>query len=203
MTNEIITILGKKGSGKSVMARYYVRDKRRLVVYDPMMQFSSLGVVINNRLDLCHYLKLNMRRSFRVVYQPIIGLREDDFVKTEFREICRILSCFSNIYFMVDEIDNCLSPRGKDNGFFSNMIQRGRHDQISIVATTIRYTDVSRSLTAQADIIICFHTHEPSDVKYFRNYLGAFADQLPALPPYHFIKYEKGQVTRHEPINAV
>ncbi len=200
MTNEIIVILGKKGSGKSVMARHYVKDKRRLVVYDPMRQFSDCGVVISGRVDLLYYLRDNQRGSFRAVYQPEIGLREDDFVKTEFREICQAVSCLKNIYFMVDEIDNCLAPRQQDNGFFQNIIQRGRHDQISLVATTIRYTDVQRNLTAQADAIICFHTHEPSDVQYFKSYFGDMARELPALPPFHFIKYEKGQVTRHAPI---
>jgi len=200
MTNEIIIILGKKGSGKSVMARQYVKEKRRLVVYDPMRQFGSCGVVITRRIDLLHYLRANGKGSFRCVYQPEIGLREDDFVKTEFKGICQAVSCLRNVYFMVDEIDNCLSPRQQDNSFFNNMIQRGRHDQISLVATTIRYTDVQRNLTAQADILICYHTHEPSDVQYFKAYFGDMAKELPALPPYHYIKYEKGQSSRHEPI---
>lgn len=200
MQNEIIVILGKKGSGKSVMARHYVKDRRRLVVYDPMRQFSDLGVVVRSSHDLVVYLRSACRGSFRVVYQPEIGFRQDDFVKTEFRAVCRAVSCLKNIFFMVDEIDNCLSPRDQENGFFKNIIQRGRHDQISLVTTTIRYTDVQRNMTAQADIVICFHTHEPADVKYFKAYFGEMALELPGLPPFHFLKYEKGQITRHEPI---
>lgn len=202
MTNEIIIILGKKGSGKSVMARHYAAAKRRLVVYDPMRQFSILGVVVHEIEDLGHYLIQNSRGRFRVVYQPDIAFRKDDFVKEEFKAICRLVNCLKDVYFMVDEIDNCLSPRSQDNWSFSNMIQRGRHDRISLIATTIRYTDVQRNLTAQADVIICFHTHEPSDVQYFKAYFGAMARELPALPPFHFLKYEKGQVTRHAPIKV-
>lgn len=200
MHNEIIVILGKKGSGKSVMARHYATGKRRLIVYDPMRQFTALGVVVSRAVDLAHYLRANGHGIFRVIYQPYVGQREDDFVKEEFKNACKLVSCMKNIYFMVDEIDNCLDPRDRDNGPFKNMIQRGRHDQISLITTTIRYTDVQRNLTAQADLIICFHTHEPADVQYFKAYLGGMAQDLPALPPYHYIKYEKGQVSRHEPI---
>jgi len=201
MTNEIVVILGKKGSGKTVMAREIVKGQSRLVVYDPMRQFSDCGAVITSRASLIRYLWENRRGRFRAVYQPHIGLDDRDVVREEFREVCRYMNAIQNVWFMVDEIDNCLDPRDRQNGYFKNIVQRGRHDRISIVATTIRYTDVQRGLTAQADKIICFHTHEPSDIEYFRAYFGALADDLPMLPPYHFVMYEKGQASRHEPIS--
>ena len=201
MQNEIIVILGKKGSGKTVMARHMVSKKRRLIVYDPMRQFSACGVVLGRFEDILSYVSKNRRGQFRAVYQPEIPLdAKDDRVRAEFIRICDLVNRLVNVFFLVDEIDNCLPPRDRENGFFKNMIQRGRHLAVSLVATTIRYTDTQRNLTAQADTIICFHTHEPSDVKYFRNYFGAMADDLPTLPPYHYVKYEKGNVSRHEPI---
>lgn len=200
MQNEIVVILGKKGSGKSIMARHYVKDKRRLVVYDPMRQFSDLGIVVESRRDFLEYLIGSYDGKFRIVYQPVFEMASHDIIATEFQWICHSVSCLKEIYFMVDEIDSCLSPRDQENFYFKNMVQRGRHSGISLVTTTIRYTDVQRNLTAQADTIICFHTHEPADTRYFRGYFGAMAEDLPALPPYHFIKYEKGQVTKNDPI---
>jgi len=201
MVNEIVVVLGKKGSGKTFMARSLVKDKRRLVVYDPMRQFSSCGVVLGHFEDILSYISINRRGPFRAVYQPEIPLdAKDDVVRFEFIRICDLVNRLVDVYFLVDEIDNCLPPRDRENGFFKNMIQRGRHAAVSLVATTIRYTDTQRGLTAQADKIICFHTHEPSDVKYFRAYFGKLADDLPNLPPYHYVKYEKGQASRHEPI---
>ena len=183
------------------MARHMVRDKRRLIVYDPMRQFSACGVSLGNFGDILSYISANRRGPFRAVYQPEIPIGStEDTVRSEFIRICDLVNRLVNVYFLVDEIDNCLPPRDRENGFFKNMIQRGRHAAVSLVATTIRYTDTQRNLTAQADTIICFHTHEPSDIRYFRSYFGTMADDLPTLPPYHFIKYEKGHVSRHEPI---
>lgn len=201
MQNEITVILGKKGSGKTFLAKRLVALCRRLICYDPMHQFGDIGAVVHHYADLVDYVVVNRRGPFRVVYQPEIAPgASGDVVRGEFIKMCDLVNRLVNVYFLVDEIDNCLPPRDKENGFFKNMIQRGRHAAVSLVATTIRYTDTQRNLTAQADKIICFHTHEPSDVKYFRAYFGKMADDLPALPPYHFIKYEKGAVTRHEPI---
>jgi hypothetical protein len=203
MQNEITVILGKKGSGKTFLAKRQVTDCRRLICYDPMHQFGDIGVCVSQFPDLVAYVIANRRGRFRVVYQPEIAPdAQGDIVRGEFVRVCDLVNRMVNVYFLVDEIDNCLPPRDKENGFFKNMIQRGRHAAVSLVATTIRYTDTQRNLTAQADKIVCFHTHEPSDVKYFRAYFGKLADELPTLPPYHFIMYEKGQVTKNEPIKA-
>jgi len=203
MQNEITVILGKKGSGKTFLAKRLVTPCRRLICYDPMHQFGDIGVTVSQFSDLVAYVVANKRQPFRVVYQPEIPAGSSgDIVSAEFVKVCDLVNRLVNVYFLVDEIDNCLPPRDKENGFFKNMIQRGRHAAVSLVATTIRYTDTQRNLTAQADKIVCFHTHEPSDVKYFRAYFGKLADELPTLPPYHFIKYEKGHVSRHEPIKS-
>lgn len=182
------------------MAKRLISGKSRLIIYDPMRQFSDCGVVIDNRQALLLFLQSNVKKKFRVIYQPHIGLSDQDVIHNEFKEICRVVNCLRDIYFLVDEIDNCLSQNHHENGYFRNIIQRGRHDRISVVATTIRYTDVQRALTAQADMIICFHTHEPSDVQYFKSYFGDMARELPTLLPFHYLKYEKGVVTKHEPI---
>lgn len=209
MQNLIYILVGKKGSGKTYMARRIVEDKQRLVVFDPQCQFSDCGVVLHTWADFVVYLYTNRGRNFRAVYQPHIPAmvsepsEHDNFdvIRSEFRRMCWFVDTwYRDIWLMIDEIDKVLDPRTGD-GFFKNMINRGRHTQINIVATTIRYTDTQRSLTAQADVIISFHTHEPADVRYFRGYFGDLAEQLPTLPPYHYIKYEKGQVSRHEPIN--
>jgi hypothetical protein len=202
MQNEIVVILGKKGSGKTVIARHLVKDRPRLVAYDPMRQFGACGVSLGTFEDILSYISENRRGPFRAIYQPEIPIGStQDTVQQEFIRICDLVNRLVNVCFLVDEIDNCLPPRDRENGFFKNMIQRGRHAGVSLVATTIRYTDTQRNLTAQADKIVCFHTHEPSDIRYFKSYFGEMADDLPQLPPFHYIQYEKGQVSRHEPIS--
>lgn len=205
MTNEFIVILGRMGSGKTVMARHCVEGKPRLVVYDPMRQFSDLGTVVDNKYDLCHYIRGNLHGNFKVIYQPEIDPNDEGNVKREeFKFICKVINSIQNVYFLVDEIDTCLPPTDKENGFFENLLARARHAQISLIATTIRYVDVKRKMTAQAHKIFCFHMHEKRDIEYFKGLMGKSAEELKMLPPYHYflIDTQEGTMTRHEPIKA-
>lgn len=204
MQNEIIVILGRKGCGKTVMARYLLRGKARVIVYDPMRQFSDMGAIVESPYDLKEYLIKNGKNPhIRVVYQPFYDPNDKgDIRRREFTNICMAVNCMQSVWFFVDEIDLSLPPRSEDNGFFDNLLARGRHAAISLVATTIRYVDVKRKMTAQADKIICFHMHEGADLDYFEDLWGPVARDLKTLPKYHYLFYdaEQNDVTKHSPI---
>jgi energy-coupling factor transporter ATP-binding protein EcfA2 len=189
MKNEIIIILGRKGSGKTHLARQMAALAGRLIVFDPQRQFTAEGVVINDALSLAEYLSLIQSNNFRVIYQPEMTVRGDvDLLLREFNFVCRCVGRLRDVLFVIDEIDRCV---GREY-IFKNLVQTGRHNQISIVATTIRYTDATRDMTAQADTIISFQCTEPGDVRYFRDRLGDMAERLPSLPPYHYIRKDAG-----------
>lgn len=189
MKNEIVIILGRKGSGKTHLARQMAAEASRMIVFDPQRQFSAEGVVINDGLSLAEYLSLIQNNSFRIVYQPVMTVRGDvDLLLQEFNFVSRCVGRLRDVFFVIDEIDRCV---GRDY-VFKNLIQTGRHRQISIVATTIRYTDATRDMTAQADTIISFQCTEPGDVRYFRERLGDIAERLPSLPLYHYVRKDAG-----------
>ena len=189
MKNEIIIILGRKGSGKTHLARQMASSATRLIVFDPQRQFSVDGVVIDDALSLAEYLSQAQAANFRIIYQPVMTVRGDvDLLLQEFNFVSRCVGRLRNVLFVIDEIDRCV---GRDF-VFKNLIQTGRHRQISVIATTIRYTDATRDMTAQADTIISFQCTEPGDVRYFRERLGEIAERLPSLPLYHYVRKEAG-----------
>lgn len=200
MKNQIIVVLGKKGSGKTYLTRRLITDQRRLVIYDPLRQFSFSGVIFTAPAPLIEYLKARGPRGFQVVYQPDFSAGDNtDIIQREFQKICRIVDCLSDVYFVIDEID-LYTSHSSCPAYFNNFIQRGRHQRVSLVVTTRRHTETTRHLTAQADILISFHQHEPNDIKYLGGFFGALAHDLPRLPQYHYIKYDNGVVTREKPI---
>ncbi len=199
MNNHIIVVLGRKGSGKTYYAKYRVRGATRVLFYDPMRQFSECGVIVNEALTFLEYLEKNQSGVFRVVYQPELDIEDEDGLQREFLTACKIANCLSNYWLVLDEIDQYASDRKKGN-ILKNLINRGRHYGASILATTIRYTDTGRSLTAQADEIISFNTHEPRDVEYLRAYFGPLADDLNKLKPYHYIRYTEGKAEKLPPL---
>lgn len=195
MANKILAILGRKGSGKTYLARQMINKAPRLIVFDPQRQFTDCGVVIEDRLSLAEYIAAISGGDFRIIYQPVFDVRGDeDLIQVEFSFICRCVGRMSSLVFVIDEFDRCI---GRDYTM-KNLIQTGRHAGISIIATTIRYTDATRDFTAQADAVISFQCTEPGDVRYFRDRFGDMAERLPYLPLYHYIRKDAGELEAHE-----
>lgn len=201
MNNQIIVILGRKHYGKTHLAKHLIRDKSRVVIYDPNRQFTDCGVVINDPQDVIAYYRRNYWGKFRIVYQPEFYSFEvrRDILLAEFENICHFINIAKDLYFVVDEIDKYVQANWCP-AFFNNLIQRGRHIGISLIVTTRRHVETSRHLTAQADVLYLFNQVEPNDIKYLRTLIGDMAQNIPSLPPRHFIKYENGIATTHEPI---
>jgi DNA helicase HerA-like ATPase len=66
-----------------------------------------------------------------------------------------------------------------------NLIRYGRHQDVELIGISRRPAEVNRDLTANANEIYIFRTHEPRDIAYFREILGSdVADSLPSLPKF-------------------
>lgn len=192
MANKIIAVLGRKGSGKTYLARKMVEGVPRLLCFDPQKEFTDCGVVITDWVSLAEYLAESSTGKFRIVYQPQFQVSGDeDLILKEFNFVCRCVGRQKNMVFVVDEIDRCINR----DYTMKNLIQTGRHSGISIVATTIRYTDTTRDFTAQCDSVISFQCTEPGDVRYFRDRFGDLAEQLPNLPLYHYVRKDADKPT--------
>ena len=201
MNNEFIVILGRKNQGKTYYARHIVKDKDRVIIFDPRRQFSGCGVIVDNGEDFFRYLYANRDGKFRIVYQPAPSFGDENIVKSDFKRICEPVSVMQNIYFVVDEIHLCTSPRECSNEWFINVIDAGRHRGQSLIATTLRYTGVDRDITANADRLILFRMEENADVEYCKKRIGPVAVDLPSLPRMHYIMYETGgEVRKCQPV---
>lgn len=198
MQREIILVLGKSGSGKTVWVRNEIQSKRRLFVFDIKRQFSDAGVCIYDMPSLAEYLYSNHRGRFRIIYQPEIVFDDRvDIAKEQFKDVCRGLHNVSDFYFVVDEVDRVLPESKNDRVFWDNFVNRGRHESVSIMTTTIRYTDVTRGMTSNYDRLILFRTQEPNDIRYFQTHLGDRAKDLPSLPLYHYIEKRSDEPDVH------
>ena len=74
------------------------------------------------------------------------------------------------------------------------LVRLGRHQRISQIYITQRPAAVHRDITAAADLVIAFRTHENRDVKYFRDLAGEQGELVKKLPLYKVWVY--GDVER-------
>jgi hypothetical protein len=151
--------------------------------------------VISEPGPLRDYLVLNRGRRFRVLYQPRAG-----DLDAHFEAVCTIVRAVGWLIFAVDELDKLCGPRFGDSRMtpaFYHLVNYGRHERVSMIATARRPTSVARGYTSECLKMFLFRITEKADLKYFEDYIGAEnAARLPSLEPYQFLAWaEVGEAT--------
>lgn len=185
MTDEkkIRLVIGKRGSGKSVLTKYLIRNDRRLVVYDIMSEYVD-GVVfdLHARLDVTEFWRHVYRQSFRIIYRPLS-------VKFEIDWLASAVYALGDLTFVIEEIDAVCTPFDMPAPMQA-IIQRGRHKNIELIGVTPAPFGIHRDLTRQAKDIFIFRTAEPRDIQYLRQLLGERIEpKLAALEQYEFVQW--------------
>lgn len=181
--NEITVIFGKKGSGKSNLAKFLLYEGARgksLFIWDFLGEYGSYGIVFDNTLSILQYLKTR-KPPYKIILQ---SKRIDDF-----DNFCKVIYNIGNIYLLVEETDSvCNANKIYDS--FAYIIRYGRHYNLDILAITRRPFDIARLLTANADKIYCFQYNEPRDLQYLRAFMPIDAtEQIQTLKRYYYIHY--------------
>lgn len=179
--SDITCIFGKRGAGKSTLAKIMHTRWSRVVILDPLAEYTSLSVQCDSLELLVDYIFKN--NTFRLSY-----------VYDENSEyLSEIIYKIGNIAFVVEEVDIICDPRSSQY-WFDALIKRGRHRNISLITTSRRPAEVSRLLTSQAHNIYAFQTTEPNDVKYLSGYVGKDAERLIDIPIMEFIHFPSKKV---------
>ena len=189
MTDEkkITIVIGKRGSGKSVLVKHLIRETQRLVIYDIMTEYKH-GVCFGQEdLDeLLTFWHKVYRGEFRILYRPLK-------VKEEIEWLARGVYVLGDITFVVEEIDAVCTAWVMPE-WLSYCVQRGRHKNIELIGVTPAPFGINRDLTRQAKRIIVFNTNEPKDLDYLAALLGSDVKRLvPALGAYEFMEWNDGR----------
>lgn len=182
---KIITLIfGKRGSGKSLLAQRMIRDRKRLLVYDTIGEYTN-GVIIEDLPALKEFWGKVYRGNFRIIYQPVDP-------ENDFDTVCRLVYECEDLTFLVEELDRYSKPLTLSLPF-KNIIQRGRHKNIELIGVTQRPHGVDKLLTSQAKQMFIFNTTEPRDVDYFKDTIGyPVVVKIAALNEYEYVKYQDG-----------
>jgi Cdc6-like AAA superfamily ATPase len=179
-TNNITTILGHKGSGKTQLSKYISQNISRLIVWDFLGQFECNDIA-NHTAKLEQVLKHS-------VYNVAVRLPEHYFPF-----ICEFVKQQGNCTFLIDEIDMISSPSSIPKEL-DYLLRYGRHHDngtgngIDIIATARRPAEVHRNLTANSDDIYVYQTHEPRDLTYLSHFMRI--DDIKSLTEFECLHYE-------------
>lgn len=192
----ILLLAGKRKSGKTFLQwREFNLARHRRIIFDTENQYKAPKYdtagwkIFSQPGELRAYLATQIRADvLKVIYKPLSGNK-----RWHFRTVSRIVIEYARrtkgLIYGVDEIDQFCSPSEPLEPELNEIVEYGRHRQMSVSCTTRRPHKVSRNLTAQCAEFRIFKTNEPRDKKYFEEFIGSAVKELPRLGQYEYLRW--------------
>lgn len=188
--NTIITIISRKGSGKSVLMQglAYANPKSAFI-FDPTASLEPTDNRIFFDYEVDNFTKL-VNRIGRKLYELKLEIVIQNCENPEtILEI--IYNHLSNIQVVIDEVDLSYSSGISNNTYLYKLCNFGRHKQIDLIGVARRPANTPRALTSQSDFIYLGNSNrEPRDLSYLKDFLPPIViSKYENLTNYQFIAY--------------
>lgn len=185
--------MGKRGCGKSYLAKRVQEIWPRRVIIDTLNEYSDGGEIVRSFSEfskkLIEYKEKNLKK-FVLIYQfPV----ESDDHEAEFNEAMRLCYYFGNIQVVVEEVQNHSNTSWLPPWLKKNLLI-GRHKGLSLLFTSQRPGNVNKIIVSQCAHIFCGNLIDGNDVKYVSNFLNENSEKLINLPERRFIYFHDGKI---------
>jgi hypothetical protein len=184
--NQIVGMVGRKGSGKSSCLCELLRYCPRFLVFDVMAEHArKSGNQLQSPGQLVQFLKWSREQEkFAGYYVPNGPLDE------EIEEVSRRVYARGDLCFACEEVPLYTHP-GHMPPLFGKLVRTGRHRQVDFAWTAQRAAEVPKTLTALTDIWILFSQVEPRDLSALADRCGReVADRVAGLGLHDFFVFD-------------
>lgn len=174
---KIITILGKRGQGKTSLMQTLFNNAKKLSFYISIFR-------PNFKIDNC-LIHNNLNDLLRKEKEKNKNKRYCIFNLNDVKVLLNILSKYNDINIFIDEI-RVYFEKGKVIDEIDYLIRYTRTQNINLILTTHRPKAFTPDILSLSDLYVLFKLDNIRDVQYLE---GCHIDtsKLPILQPFQFI----------------
>ena len=165
----IVAAIGASGSGKTAWVKSQLRrgKPRRLLIYDPMEEYSEFGPVFTDRAALADAVLQAGKGAFCGVFQP--GGSTETYAE-KFDWICRLAFAWGACTFVADELGDVTKAGWSPPGW-SHVIRKGRHKGMRVFGLVQRPALTDKTFFSLATLVHCGRLNFDSDIKVMQDVL--------------------------------
>lgn len=181
-SNERIIGVGRTGSGKTVLAKYIVRNWPSLVVYDEKAEITLTNAHITS--DIRQIANADVGRF--VYRPPIEAIANNKARKQLLEDFFRVIYERKNTVLYIDEIYAVAENAQSFPYWLRAILTRGRSRNIGVIALTQRPAFIPNFFISEAEHIFTFNLSLEQDQTKMAFFIG---DQAYAKLPQYAFRY--------------
>ena len=155
MQNHNEAIFGRKGQGKTTLAKQKVAKLSRLFIVDNLAEYTE-GTIFETYGALRYYF-----RTARPQFRCIIRVSTEE----EMEQALELVWTVGHCTLLAEEV-NMYCPLHGGSPAFHRLVVYGRHQAVNIIGVSRAPAEVSKIFTSQCDEIHSFNQQEDSHLEY-------------------------------------
>lgn len=182
---QIIAVMGASGSGKSTFIKRLLRKPKpaRLMIWDPMREYSEFGQVFDTLCLLVDHLGRDSKK-FAVVFQPSVN---DKARARQFDVFCGLSMALGDLTLVVEELKFVTRP-GYAPVRWSAVTMTGRHKGLTVIGASQRPASIDKDFLGNCTMIRTGRLAYPEDVKALSKSMQVPDADIAALKPLEWIE---------------
>lgn len=186
-STDIISILGRRGSGKSYLCKKIQTLYPRCIIFDTLHEYNDSDVDI-----MCYdfedfskaVISTKNKSKFRICFQFEIGQDNTDI----FNECLKLIYHRGSVCVVIEEVQNFSETHAYGlTTWLKESLLTGRHRDIAIITTTQRAGQLHSAILSQSNHIFTGNLQGKSDLQNLSNTVGIDINIIKSLKEHTFI----------------